>query len=162
MKITIENQLRAWLFHILGSAMMLGCLWYLNFDPIFAVVFGIYWLIYTIPALALYIEYLIINKGQEIEIGQNKLIVNNSNGETRSYEIKDLDKIIVYKSASMDKGGIPLLSSESFYYARIKAKSGLDIIITCLMSHDVDKVVRKLSGVSYERRKTLFAFIFLG
>jgi hypothetical protein len=161
MKITLESQLRAWLFHIIGTSMMLGCLIYLGFEPISTMVFVITWVVYTVPTLIIYIEYLSKNNGQEIEVERDEIIVKYKNGEVKIYKITDLKKITVYKSASLDKGGIPILPTESFYYARIEPKEGEDIIITCLMAYDVDVIIRRLSGVPYERRKTGFAFISL-
>jgi hypothetical protein len=44
---------------------------------------------------------------------------------------------------------------EYYRYARIIAKTGEEIIITCLMVLDLECAVKQLTGVPYERKKRL-------
>lgn len=129
--------------------------WYFEFDRDYLLVVGIFHLLFTIPSLYLHIEYSIRNSGEEIEINPNEIIVRK-NGQEKRYSISDLAKIIVYKSASLDKWGMPLTAMEYYRYARLMVKNGEEIIITCLMSRKVDEEVRKLSGVPYARKKGFF------
>jgi len=136
------------------TAILFGVWWYLNYNPAFLLTAGLFHLLFTIPALYLHIEYSIRNAGEEIEINSNEIIVRKG-GNERKYRSKDLEKIIVYKSASLDKGGIPLSAMEYYRYARVEAKTGEEIIITCLMVLDVEGAVKQLKEVSYERKKGL-------
>jgi hypothetical protein len=87
--------------------------WYFNYDPVILLIGGLFHLIFTIPALYLHIEYYLRNKGEVIEINYNEIIVRK-NGEERKYDSSLISKVIVYKSASLDKWGIPLTAME--YY----------------------------------------------
>lgn len=160
MRITLTNHIRLMSFHLMGTCLMLACLWFFNFDYDIFLVFMCFWLIYTIPALYLHIEYTIRNAGEEIEIFNDELIVKKKGREFR-YHASNLAKIVIYKSASLDRGGIQFTAIESYYYARLIAKSGEEIVITCLMGRNIDDEVRKLHGVPYERRKFLFCTLHL-
>lgn len=136
------------------TAILLGVWRYLNYDPDFLLVGGFFHLLFTIPAIYLHIEYTIRNAGDEIEVTPNEVIVRK-NGHERRYNSSDLSKIIVYKSASLDRAGIPFSAMEYYRYARIVTKTGDEIIISCLMILDVEGAVRQLKGVPYERKKRL-------
>jgi hypothetical protein len=138
---------------------LLGIWWYLDYDSDVLFIGGLFHLVFSIPALYMHVEYSIRNAGEEIEINPNELIVRK-NGLEHSYHNSDLAKIIVYKSASLDRGGVPLSAMEYYRYARIITKKGDEIIITCLMVLKVEEAVKTLQGVPYERKKGL-AFLFL-
>lgn len=140
------------------TAILLVVWRYLNYDPDFLLIGGLFHLLFTIPALYLHIEYSIRNAGEEIEINYNEIIVRK-NGDERKYSINELSKVIVYKPASLDKRGMPFSAMEYYRYARIITKSGEEIIITCLMTLDIEGAVKQLSGISYERKKRI-AFLF--
>lgn len=154
LKQSIRNHIIVSGFTWIVTAILFGVWWYLNYNPAFLLTAGLFHLLFTIPALYLHIEYSIKNTGQEIEINSNEIIVRKNGGE-RKYSNKDLAKIIVYKSASLDRGGIPLTAMEYYRYARVVTKTGEEIIITCLMVLDVEGAVKQLTGVSYERKKGL-------
>lgn len=115
--------------------------------------------IFALPALYLHLEYLIKNRGQTIQVESAKLILTEGNIST-DYRFEDMEKVILYKSASLDKGGIPLSPIESYHYARIVTKSKEELIITCLLAPKVDEVVDLLKGVKNERKKRPFCTIF--
>lgn len=151
---TFKNHITVSGFTWIMTAILFGVWRYLNYDPDFLLIGGLFHLLFTIPALYLHIEYSIRNAGEEIEINHNEIIVRK-NGQESRYSSSDLAKIVVYKSASLDRGGIPFSAMEYYRYARITAKSGDEIIITCLMVLDVEGAVRQLTGVPYERKKRL-------
>jgi hypothetical protein len=136
------------------TLILFGAWWYFDYDPDILLIGGLFHFLFTIPAIYLHISYTIRNAGEEIEITSNEIIVRK-NGKEKKYSSSDLSKIIVYKSASLDRAGIPFTAMEYYRYARIVAKTGEEIIITCLMVLDVEGAVKQLTGVSYERKKRL-------
>jgi len=140
----------------MGTVFMLIALYLLNFDIDFVVIFGMVYVLITLLVLYLHIEYYLINKGQEIIIESDKLSITSKNGNTQKFKNSELNKVILYKSASLDKGGIQFTPIESYQYLRIIAKSGQQIIITCLMYPQMEKVMNELRGVHKIRKKRLF------
>lgn len=84
---------------------------YFNFDPDYLKVVGLFIMTFTLPALYLHIEYFIRNAGVVIEINLEKVIVKRNN-KKKEYNKSDIIKIIVYKSASLDRQGIPFSQME--------------------------------------------------
>lgn len=157
--INLSNHFKALRFSILGTIFMLVALCFLDFKPDAIKVFGIFWLALTLPSLYLHIEYLIINSGQSIQLDCDQLIITQGS-KSVGFKFADMDKIILYKPASLDKGGIPLSPIESYHYARIFMKSNEEIIITSLLFPKVEKLVNLMGGVRRERRKRPFCSIF--
>ncbi len=60
----------------------------------------------------------------------------------------------------MDAWGFPIGTMENYYYARIITHSGEELIITRLLTPEVEKAVRQLEGVPVERIKRPFCPIF--
>lgn len=156
-RITINNHLTALKFHIIGTFIMVVALYFLRWDQDAIMIFSFFWLAYFIPAIYLHSEYYLKNYDQRLEILENEIILHERNGEVRKYRSQDLQKVVLYKSASLDKGGIPLTPMESYHYALIVPKHGTEIIVTCLMAPNVEEAIKLIKGVSYERKKRLFA-----
>lgn len=129
--------------------------YFLDFDREGTLVgFGLFGL-FIISSLYLHGEYWIANYGQEIEIANQSLTITKK-GISKNYPFSEMEKVILYKSASLDKGGIPVSPMEYYNYARIILKSGEEIILTCLLSPKVDKITDQITGVEKERRKSFF------
>lgn len=156
-RITINNHLKALKFHIIGTVIMVIALYFLRWDQDAIMIFSFFWLAYFIPAIYLHSEYYLKNYGERLEILENEIIFHDRDGKVRKYGNQDLKKIILYKSASLDKGGIPLTPIESYHYARIIPKQGDEIILTCLMASNVEEAIKQIKWVPYERKKRLFA-----
>jgi pyrroloquinoline quinone (PQQ) biosynthesis protein C len=114
-------------------------------------------MLYTIPALYLHLEYYFKNVGQELRIMEDEIRFRDKDQKELTWKFHDLQKIILYKSASLDRGGVQLSAIESYHYARIIPKQGSEIIVTCLMTPNVEEEVKKIRGVKFERKKRLFA-----
>lgn len=157
--IKIKNHLRALEFFIATSVLILIASFIMkaNFNAIL-IGFGAY-SIFFLPSFFLHIEYYLKNRGQKLEIFEEGITLLEKDGSKRSYLNKDLQKIILYKSASLDKGGIPLTPLESYHFARIIPKQGEEIILTCLMAPNVEDAIKGIKWVPNERRKRLFASI---
>ena len=130
--------------------------WYFNFDEDYLLMVGLFHLLFTIPAVYLHIEYTIVNWGEEIEINNNGIIIRKE-GQEYKYGVGKISEIVIYKSANLDKWGIPFFAIEYYYYARIVIKNDEQIIISCLMVRDLEKVMSIMSEVAIEKKRRLIA-----
>jgi hypothetical protein len=127
---------------------MLGFFYVMNFDhllifPIVACSLGL-----ILPTLYLFFEYYYFSKGQTVTIDDTAIILEK-HGSKESFPIKDISKVTIYKSATMEKRkwNFPLTSIELFYYVRIATRSGKEIILTCLLQPGFDESLKHLEGV---------------
>jgi|ETNmetMinimDraft_35_1059890.scaffolds.fasta_scaffold99882_2 hypothetical protein len=155
LKITSYAHFVALLSLLIVTVLFTGSLFYFNFDSDAIVIFGIYWVVYSLPSLYLHMEYWLKNRGEEYELSASELI-RRKRGEETVYKSEEIEEIVVYKSASLDKGGIPILGIESYYFARIYLKSGEELLLTCLLSVKLEQILRQLTGIKMERKKRLF------
>jgi hypothetical protein len=159
-KITFSKHLRVFSFHILSTILALICLMYYKFEEIPLLVFGIIWVLYTIPALYLHFEYLFYNSGQQFDLNQNGLTIYYK-GEEKHYKKEIFESLTIIMMPSKYLGSsIQYLAIESYHYAILKLKNGEKIIITCLLSPDVEKAISILN-FPYQRKKNLFCSIEL-
>lgn len=156
-EITIGNHLKLMVFHVIGTSLMIIALYIFRFDLGMMKIFFIAWVVYTVPALYLHLEYYFKNRGQQLKILEEEFMFRSRSGEEKRYKSDELQKIILYKSASLDKGGLQLSAIESYHYAKIIPKQGEEIIITCLLVADVEKAIKQIKCGQYERKKRLFA-----
>ena len=158
LKQNFKNHLKVSEFTLTITVILVIGWWYFDFDYDYLKVVGIFHLINTIPALYLHLEYTIKNWNQTVVITSYG-IETIKDGVNKKYSKDELQKIIVVKAASLDKGGIRLTPIESYYYSRIMIKNGEEIIITCLISPDIEDAIIQLNGVPFERKKKLFCSI---
>ena len=156
MKITIYTHFASLLSLIF--MVTLGALFVIwtKFDSDAILVMGIFFLIDAIPSLYLHYEYWIINREEEIILRNNEILRRKKRNEIiiKNDEIK---KIIIYLSPALCKGSsFHLLAIEGYHYAKIKLKSGEEIILTSLLNPKLYKDLKQVKGVLFERRKTLF------
>jgi len=156
MRISTSNQLRVLSYQFMGMIFMFVTLYFLRFNINALIIFGIWFTVLTLPVIYLHIEYFIANRKQEVAIKDDELTVITQNGNTYKFKFTELSKVILYKSASLDKGGIQFTPIESYHYARIITKSEKQIIVTCLMFPKLEEVVNELKGVQKIRKKRLF------
>ena len=156
LRISLTNQLRVMSFHFMGTIFMLIALFILKFNIDVLIIFGIWFTVLTLPVIYLHIEYYIANRKQEIAIKDDELSVISQNGNTQKFKFTELSKVILYKSASLDKGGIQFTPIESYHYARIITKSEKQILVTCLMFPKLEEFINRLKGVQKIRKKRLF------
>jgi hypothetical protein len=92
-----------------------------------------------------------------LKFANPKIIVSDEQSNKKNFEFTSLQKIILFKSASIDKGGVQMTPVENYHFAVIKTKSGESFFITNLLAPDVEKAINMIKLVPYERRKLLFA-----
>jgi hypothetical protein len=108
--------------------------------------------------LYLHIVYYLKNKGQEFIIGEDR-IERIKNGKREVFPSSDINKIVICKSANLDKWGIPYTTFESFRVARVYLNNGTYFIMTNLLEYDLEKPLSILKNVKFERRKGFSFFI---
>lgn len=90
-------------------------------------------------------------------ITDDEVVFYKNNVEIRRFAHNAIRKIILYRSASLDKGGIPISPLESYHYAEIISKNNEVLIITCLMSTDIKNALKNIRGVPMVKKRRLFA-----
>ncbi|MFO0355775.1 MAG: hypothetical protein ACK50A_02385 [Sphingobacteriaceae bacterium] len=140
-------------------SMLILLLWGLfKLPESFIVIFLLFHLVFTLPAIYLHITYTLRNKGEVIEVFNDKIIVRNGNTEKIFLKEEMLD-VTLFKSASLDKGGIPFSAMEYYRYVRINTKQNDEIVITCLMTLNLEDLLENQLRVPFIRRKGI-AFLF--
>jgi hypothetical protein len=122
----------------------------------------LFWILSVLPVLYLHLEYYTHNKGVEWEIDSWKKEVRytDKEGVTAQYNFEDLKEIIVYMAPSWHrKSNFKIMPFEQYHYARIKTKSGKEIIITSLLIPKVEEAMRTITGVPIELEKRIYASI---
>jgi hypothetical protein len=156
LKITTFTHFASLLSLLIVAVLFILLLFLFSFDKAMAVAFSIGFLIDAMPALYLHIEYWVKNKGEEYEIRENEIVLRKD-GKEILYHSRDIQKIIVYLSPSLYKNSnFHLLAIESYHYATIRLKTGEELVLTCLLTPRVDKALKLMKGVFFERKKKLF------
>lgn len=155
LKITIKNHFASLWTTLLATIMFIYVILYLRYDTVAITIFGVYFLINALPALYLHIEYWLINKDDEYIIRKSEIILRK-NGKEYCYKNKDIEKVIFYLTPSLYINSIPFLSMQSYHYAIVKLKNGDEHVLTCLIAPRIDKELKQIVGVLFERRKKMF------
>ncbi len=108
--------------------------------------------------LYLHLFYYLKNRGEEFII-ENDRVERIKNGEKQIFYSIDIKKIVICKSANLDKWGIPYSAFESFRCARVYLNDGSNFILTNLLEYNLEKPLRILQGVKFERRRGFSFFI---
>ncbi|MDG1849269.1 MAG: hypothetical protein P8I82_02095 [Flavobacteriales bacterium] len=156
LKVTFRNFLNIHLSTIVLMLVGFGILCYLRFDQYFVQVFVFFWMLDLLPAVYLHLSYLSKNKGEEYEVRDTELVWRKG-GEKKVYKNHEIEKIIIHLSPALYRNSnFHLLAIESYHYAVVKLKTGEELILTCLLAPRIDKSLKKMKGVLFEKRKRLF------
>ena len=159
LSITARNHIGALQSLLIVSAMFIGILIWFQFSIDAIIGVSILWGIDAITSLYLHFEYLAKNKGEEYEVRDTELI-RWKDGEEKIYKNDEIEKIIVYLSPALYKNSnFHLLAIEGYHYAVVKLKTGEELILTCLLASRIDKSLKQMRGVLFEKRKRLFCNI---
>ena len=150
-----RSHLKVWAFHIMGSIFIFLALYLLKFEPDAIMIFSIIWLIYTIPAVSLYLEYLFVNSGVRIKLNDDGIICYKNGIETIINK-NQIESITYYLTPNAyRRSSIQYLAIESFQFVRIETKTGKKILITNLLSRQLEKDITSLN-IPVKRKKRLF------
>jgi hypothetical protein len=159
MAITVRNHIGALQSLLIVSAMFIGILIWFQFSIDAVIGVSILWGIDAITSLYLHFEYLAKNKGEEYEVRDTELI-RRKGGKEVVYKNNEIEKVIFYLSPALYKNSnFHLLAIEGYHYAVVKLKTGEELILTCLLAPRIDKSLKQMRGVLFEKRKRLFCMI---
>lgn len=157
-QISVINNLKVLSFSITTIFICLIAAYFLNLKT-FGVVYGLsVYLVFCLPSFYVHIIYYLENRCQTILIDVDEVTLIQNGNEIIKYNSTELLKVIIYKPATLDKEsyGLQFTPFESYNYARIIPIKGKEIVFTCLLLPDVEKAVKIIKGVTFERRKGLF------
>lgn len=156
LSITVRNHMSALQSLLIVSVLFIGILIWFQFSIDAIIGVSILWGIDAITSLYLHFEYLAKNKGEEYEIRDTELI-RWKGGEETIYKNDEIEKIIVYLSPALYKNSnFHLLAIEGYHFAVVKLKTGEELMLTCLLAPRIDKSLKQMRGVLFEKRKRLF------
>lgn len=110
-----------------------------------------------IPTLALFIQYLIVNKNTVviIDTDRRKLSFKKSS-EARCYAFDEIECIHYYESLGKDSH---FYSWEGFRYYSVKFTDNQTIIISCLLMNQIEMKFEFLVDKKAEKYRTIYVFI---
>ncbi|MCF8301815.1 MAG: hypothetical protein K9I94_00965 [Bacteroidales bacterium] len=159
LSITARNHIGALQSLLIVSVIFIGILIWFQFSIDAVIGISILWGIDAITSLYLHFEYLSKNKGEEYEVRDSELI-RRKDGKETIYKNDEIEKIIVYLSPALYKNSnFHFLAIEGYHYAIIKMKNGEKLILTSLLAPRIDKSLKQIRGVLFEKRKRLFCSI---
>lgn len=159
LSITIRNHFSALQSLFFLATILIVILYFFDFDRGMTIAFAIGLSIDAITSLYLHFEYLAKNKGEEYEIRDTELI-RRKGGEETIYKNDEIEKIVVCLSPALYKNSnFHFLAIEGYHYAVVKLKTGKELILTCLLAPRIDKSLKQMRGVLFEKRKRLFCMI---
>jgi len=111
----------------------------------------------TLPALFFHIDYLIRNRHEEYEIGNN-MIIRRNNGVETVYSFEEIDDVCLYLFPTKFRDDFRLLAWDNYHFAKIVMKSGEELYLTSLLyPSGIDVVFKRyLKGMSYLSEKRWF------
>ena len=156
LRFSFRNHFVALFSLIVFSVLLVGLIFYSNFDEGMTIAAIGALILDGIPTLYLHIEYYLTNKSEKYKVNYDELI-RYKNGISTSFKVSDIEKIKIYLSPSLYRGSdLHFLGIEAYHYARVYLNTGEELIITCLLTLKVEKALRLLKGVKIERQKRLF------
>lgn len=160
LKITLKKHIKEWydFFLMILIFLIIMTFFYLKNGADYLFVFYVGLGIQLIPTAYLHIMYYLENKGEEYCIKKDK-IIRIKNQKKEIYNSNDIKRIVICKSASQEGWGIPYTTFETFRLAKVYLKNGNNFIITNLLEYDIEKPLKILQNVKFERRKGFSFFI---
>lgn len=157
LKSTIKNQLLLLRMPLYMIALLLLIMIGYNFNQIslFTAIFiTCFWLP---PYFFLYAEYLIYNMNKKYEIRPEKIIIHQHNN-TQVYTSSQFASIKIYMLPKFNflKMDRPL---DKFKFVRIMTKSNEKIILTSLLTPNLEKAINILENVKIERKEVFYCSI---
>ncbi len=130
--------------------------WYFGFKDDFFLIFLGFYILTVVPSFFLHISYYLRNKGMVCEILPDRIRIEKEGKEETVIASSDIQEVVVYKSASMDAGGIPITPMEAYFFVRIFDKNNKRYDLTCLMDTNIDRSIRTIQGVKIFKERGLF------
>lgn len=157
-KQTATNHLKVLPTTLITTMLYLGALWYFGIQSDMALIFLIGYLLTVVPSFYLHLNYYLNDKEKICQILPDKLVINKNGVET-VLEAACIKDVVIYKSASIESGGIPITPMESYFYVRIFDQSDNEYTISCLLDPKIDQSIKALRGVKFWTERGIFNLI---
>lgn len=160
-KINFKSQIRNWYDFFIQTIMFIPlCIYLYNKygDTNGFIVFYVFLSIQLFFTAYVNIRYYLKNRGEEF-IVENDRIERIKANKKEIFLSSEIKKIVICKSANMDKWGISYTTFESFRVARVYLNNGSNFIMTNLLEYDIEKPLSIIKNVKFERRKGFSFFI---
>jgi hypothetical protein len=155
---TAANHLKVLPSTLITTALYLGVLWYLGFQSDMVLIFMIGYVFTVVPSFYLHLKYYLKDRGVTCQILPDKLIIKKAGVET-VLEAASIKDVVIYKSASIEPGGIPITPMESYFFVRIFDQSDKEYTLSCLLDPKIDRSIRALIGVKFCTERGIFNLI---
>lgn len=124
------------------------------------VFYGIFLVLNIGPALLIHYEYFKYNYKRKYEI-TNSGILEISDSNERKIEANEINRIVIYMPPSRYRQSeIKLLAIEEYYFAEVQLKNNQNLILTCLLSTNLEQDLKVIENVVIKRKKALVASVF--
>lgn len=154
-KQTLANNIRVLWLAIITTILYLLGLSVFGFERGAIYVFLAGYILTVVPSFYLHIQYHLKNKGLVCQILPGRLCLSK-NGQDQVIETSDIKDIVIYKAASIEKGGIPITPMEAYFFVRVLDNAGKTYDLTCLMDPKIDKSIRLVGTVPIFTERGLF------
>jgi hypothetical protein len=118
-------------------------------------IFAVGYLLTVVPSFYLHLNYYLKNRGLICEILPDKVIIIRKGIET-TIEANSIKDVVVYKSASIEPGGIPITPMESYFFVRIFDQSDKEYNLSCLLDSKIDKHIKIIRGIEFWTERGFF------
>ena len=145
LKMTFWNQLRM-LISVIFITFFISFLFLFYLDIEIDMKFCIYvvlpfFLVFIVPVFIIHLNYYLISRRISYEIRKNQIMVLTEN-KSIVYNKDEIKEIFFYMTANkMKNSGFANFLFENYYYSKITLFSNEEIIITCLHSQQIDKIL---------------------
>lgn len=160
---TFWNQMHALFDLILISCLYFG-FWYFNLEILslkFIIYIGLpFFIIFALPVIIIHINYYLASAHIVYEINGENFLVIEKNKITK-YNIRDVNKVIFYMTPNkLNDSAVRSFPFENYYYIRLQLINSENLIITCLHSKKIDKIINdNFKEIETVKIKNIFPII---
>lgn len=133
-------------FNSLGKGILILCLFFV--------------FLYVIPVLVIHYNYYLNDKDKVYEITEFGIKQKNKNG-IQFIEISKIQEIEFFMTANkLNETGFQSLPFVDYYYASIKVKNESEIVLSCLLSSELENIlIQYLPNISIKKAKKFYPLI---
>jgi hypothetical protein len=163
LKMTFLNQMYA-LFDLMLISCLYFCFWFFNleiFSSKFILYLGLpFFIIFAVPVIIIHLNYYFASAKTVYLITEQHFEVIYKNKSVK-YNIKDVNKAVVIKTPNKLKdSAVRSFSFENYYYIKLQLVNGKTLIMTCLHSNKIDKIIEDhFKEIEVIKIKSIFPLI---
>jgi hypothetical protein len=144
LKLSIGGHLRMlWLTLLIFIA--LGVLVISTWEPtkkFILIIFGIYFIMFILPAIYIHYIYYIHSKGISYEINKNTYVIKFDNTGEKKVEVEEFMNFTLVATKSKLAGTVNSFLFSNYYYVILQLKNNEKLIFTCLYNSELDVILK--------------------